>query len=226
MPTNGKRNNNNRRSRRARNGPLLQQMSKLVQLNQQQIDRPAPDVLDIPRVLLKRNKVYTFSQTVQYGTISYTTVAPPTSGIQVFALSDLGNLPNLSALFRQFRLSYVELNFEPASSNGTGLSTVGFPPLYTALIVTQSSPPSTLADLLQYQTVQSVPFGSFVQRRLKPVPPSSLTADQYVRNPWLDTSAALSGWSGVAYSLGGVGPTALNGWTLTATIHAQFRNPF
>jgi hypothetical protein len=119
-------------------------------------------VPDVPRIYLKRDKVYTISRTSVTGTQMLNSTTVPIG--YAFAPS-LANFPNNSEiinLFEQWRIVQLVWSFTPLSNS------VIANPLYTWFDPDDDSLPTGLNDAVQSETVRISSSGSFVERTFTP----------------------------------------------------------
>lgn len=164
-----------------------------------------PLVPDVPRMIVRRNKVLTLSRNVSKGTIVSSAIAPVLSALQ-FQLSDLPNSGEFTSLFDQYRFQQVIVRFVPVSSQSTG-NAFHLMPLLTVIDYDDANVPSTLDILRQYGTLSIVPSGTITHVRTL-VPKLSLEvygtgigSSFSSSRVWLDSASPSVPWYGVKYGI-------------------------
>jgi len=151
--------NSNRGSQH--NSAVVTVLKAIDQKQMSQTHGTEPNVPDVPRLYLKRNKVYTFERCQSIGAISYTT--SDVSNAYSFTLGALPGSGEFTALFDSYRLIQVTLDFIPTGS------TAAVPtPLYSVLDYDDAVGPTALNDLLQYDTLKVTSGGAFHSRTFTP----------------------------------------------------------
>jgi len=199
-----------RSSRPSKSEHLLAQIRDLQAV---QTKGRTPDVPDIPRLFLKRNKVYSFSRAYVSTQISASTTVD-TLGALNFQLNNFVNSSELTALFDQYRLHYIEVDFiyvNPASV---------IAPFYTVIDYDDSNAPASVNELLQYATLMHTAPGQEHQRRLNPrfdyAAYSGTFTSYAVSNvgDWVDVASPTVQYYGIKYALpataGGTSGIVLN----------------
>lgn len=218
------------RSRRPRvsagTSQIVQQLKQLNVSNAQQTTRPPPDELDVPRMILKRQKVYSFSESYIGATINYV-LGTNNGGSFSFTFSNLANATTYAAIFDQYRILFAEIDFYPAISLNTPNVGGAFPPLYTAIDYDGAVSP-LVADIIQYGNKQVTPLGVFVQRTLYPKFLLTVTAGSVAealgeRDMWLDMANLAVPYFGLLWAVG-PGPASNVGWTTTVRLVFQCKN--
>lgn len=219
-----KRNISRKNLRKKKTSPSVDLLKQIRDLQLVQTKGRTPDVPDIPRIQLRRNKVYSFSRTYLAGQIVASTTVD-TLGALNFQLSSFVNSSEFTALFDQYRLSYIEVDFiyvNPASV---------LAPFYTVIDYDDSTTPAAVTDLLQYPTLMHTAPGQEHQRRLSPrfdyAAYSGVFTSFAVSNAgdWVDVASPSVQYYGVKYALpattGGTAGTVLN---INVTGIIQVRN--
>jgi len=118
-------------------------------------------VPDVPRMHLKREKVYTFSRSVSFMQLLNSQVA---SVGYAFApsLSSLPNYTDFTNLFEQWRFMQISVSFIPVY-NGSVAN-----PLYTWFDPDDDTVPTGTAEGLQTQTLRTITSGGMAVRTFTP----------------------------------------------------------
>jgi hypothetical protein len=120
-----------------------------------------PSVPDVPKTILKRNKIYTFSRTASKGSFQATTVAIGALGLS-FSLNDLPNVSEFTALFDQYRILQVTVSMVPNVTSSQPL------PIYSCIDYDDASVPAASSDIYQKDTSQVNDGTQVIVRTLNP----------------------------------------------------------
>jgi len=141
----------------------VQLLQRLADMQKTQIRGFIEMVPDVPRLRLKRDKVYTFTRSTASGTqLLNSQVAPITYSSSV-SLSLLPNAAEFTNLFEQYRIIQATWLFTPLFS---GLAN----PLYTWFDPDDDNLPTGVAQATQSQTLRIAQAGTFVERTYTPQP--------------------------------------------------------
>jgi hypothetical protein len=228
MLTNRSRNNRFRNRNSNKQAPnVLTQLQKqtnlleaLVETNKEEQLRPIPAVPDVPRLRIKRDKVYTFAQTIAK-TAFTTSLSLESDQSLVFALSDLANAADFDSIFDCYRIIQITVQWIPLTPN----SVAGV--FYTAIDYDDGNTPS-ISALQQYDTMQVVPLNQFHERTFKPrmavgAYSGSFTSYAQLHDQWIDCASP----SVQHYGLKAASPiaaTATSTMTPVCTYIIQFKN--
>ncbi len=193
----------------------------LLQANQ---STEQPETPDLPRMVLKKQKVYTFVRHINLANIA--TTASDTSGSYVFSLSSLPGYTDFTSLFDQYRIVQVTVCFSPINQTAVGA------PIITAIDYDDNNTPVSADDLRQYDTSRTCVATRYFERTLSPraaiaaYSGSAFTA--YASSPenlWIDMASPGIPYYGLKYYwTGRTGATA--GYQVDARFVLQFRHPF
>lgn len=138
-------------------------MKRLVLLNEAQTNRELPSVPDVPPLLLSKNRVFTASLTMSLPPITSNSSAP-TIGAYTFTLAGFPGFNSWATSFDQYRIVQVRVDFAPSGSSSATLPGQ----IATAIDLDDSTAPTSVSDLLQYDTSMLVTSGTFFERRFTP----------------------------------------------------------
>jgi hypothetical protein len=147
-----------------------------------------PTVPDVPRIHLRRDKVHTFERTVSVAFLNAPT-AVDTFATYNFSLATLPNSTEYTTLFDQYRIAQITLTFQPSTLVATSS------PLYSVIDYDDSNAPTSLNDLLQYDTLKTTMTGAYHIRTLNPrftLGAYSGTLTSYANAPndmWVDVAS-------------------------------------
>lgn len=165
-PSRNSTNNNNRSNRNKEISLETQQvqlLKRLVDIQKTQQDSTLEQVPDVPRLMLKRDKVYTFARSGSFGQVTASNLGF-SSAISV-SLSQFPNSTDFTNLFEQYRIIQLTYNFIPVVGLGSGA--ISHPPLQTWIDQDDSSVPVGFEGF-QTETFRSTPQGKVVERVLRP----------------------------------------------------------
>jgi hypothetical protein len=168
-------------------------LKRLVLINEQQSNKDVPTAVDVPRLRIKRQKIYTFSQSQDLASLGFSSTAPVSYAF-AFSLSMLGNSSSFTSLFDQYRIMQVNCEFFPEIAQSS-VSTSTYPPIYSVIDYDDNSL-ITIAQALQYDTLQVCTAGTYFQRTFVPKASmnvySGITAGSYASTPtslWMDIAS-------------------------------------
>jgi hypothetical protein len=145
-------------------------LKELVTLQRRQTIRDQPEVPDVIPMQLKRRKLYTFQRSQDFGLItsSNSTVV---QGAYVFALSQLPDYTEFTALFDSYRILQVRFSFFPLFIDTT--ATTAYPAIKT-VIDYEDNTVITLQQAEEYDSLLVSQTGTYFERVI--VPRCSLSA--------------------------------------------------
>jgi hypothetical protein len=141
-----------------------QLLKSLLEVNKRQTLRDEPTVPDIPRLLLKRNKVYTFTDVIIGSPVTLSSTVP-VNPTYAFSMSILPNANDYTNLFDQYRIIQVSAEFNPQSVTTIANS----PPIYSVIDYDDSNTVTAL-QIAQYDSCMACPAGVFFERTFAPMP--------------------------------------------------------
>ena len=184
---------NNRKSKTTKNRQEVKQteiLGQILDLQKTQQHAFVERVPDVPRMKLKRNKVYTFARVnISLGQMTNSTTTP----IGFSNAQSLAQIPNSSEfqnLFEQYRIVQCTWFFTPMF-NGIAF------PIYTWFDPDDNSVPIGTAEGAQSETLRISQSGQFVERTYQPQISHGSVATGGAQggysapspNTWLDTDA-------------------------------------
>lgn len=157
----------NRRTKGSRNSSNNRQISVLKDIKQELVTQNIKDsksltesVPDVPRIHLKRNKVYTFSRKFRMGAITATAVTGA-SGAFSFSMSQLPNGSDIYNLFDQYMISQITVTILP---NAVSTNV----PVYTAFDYDDDLTPPSLLTVFEKDTCRLSNSDQVIQRTFTP----------------------------------------------------------
>jgi hypothetical protein len=209
-----------------RNQPTRQQFDQLLDIEKTRMGGSTPQVRDKIAMVIKRKKVHTFVQSVDYGSLTPSLTADVIGG-QAFQLNQLptADLTAYQTLFDQYRI--VEIAFDFTSLNPSATES----PLYTAIDYDSATAP-TLASIEQYETLQ-IQQGQWSTHRVwtpqaRLVAYTGATATQAANSTngqWFDVSSPATSYYGVLWVIpANASSSATPTYRLTGRLVMQFRN--
>lgn len=139
-------------------------LQKLTEMQKTQIRGFTEMVPDVPRMRLKRDKVYTFTRTTATGTQLLNSTTVPITYASAVSLSILPNAAEFTNLFEQYRIIQATWLFTPL------YSAVVANPLYTWFDPDDDSLPTGTAQAAQSQTLRITQSAAFAERTYIPQP--------------------------------------------------------
>lgn len=144
----------------------------------------------VPRNRFSKSDVYFFKRTVSLPTI----VVDPSGGDTSFGYSfNLGVLPNyteFTTLYQKYRIVGVRVRFIPSVTEVIAVTVTGPPvlsnsmtPFYYVVDYNDSTPPSSVAQMLEYQNVKV-----------------TIPSSDKIRSIYFKPRAALAAYSGVTFT--------------------------
>lgn len=199
-----------RRSRPAPNRlekAIDDKLKKLVISNEMQQLRPAPEVLDVPRMRLKRGKIHSFEVTSALATIS-SNASIESSGAFVVSLSSLPNPSDFTTLFDQYRIIQCNIKFMPTNP-GTNAATQNY--IYTAIDYDDGNAIGS-SVIAQYDTVQITPATQYFERTWNPRLAGAVYSGAFTSfanlssRTWLDVASPNVQYYGLKYCFDVISP--------------------
>lgn len=159
---------NRRNNRRSRNSQLnvenaqLSVLNRLYEVEKTQVRGLVERVPDPPRMLLKREKVYTFARLTLTNNQLVNSAVATIAYANAPSLNTFANSTDFTNLFEQWRIVQITWIFSPLYS-GTVAN-----PLYTWFDPDDDTIPTGIAEGLQQQTLRISPSGVSVERTTTP----------------------------------------------------------
>jgi hypothetical protein len=126
--------------------------------------RDEPVVPDVKAMTLKRHRLYSFHRGIDLGIIT-ASVTLETFTAYSFTLGALPDSTEFTALFDQYRIMQVRMEFTPLFVDTS--ATVPYPPIYTVIDYDDSN---TITGLQanEYDSVMFSPTGTYFERTFNP----------------------------------------------------------
>lgn len=204
------------------------EVEKLLKImaRKDQNDLMTPKVPDVPRLMLKRDKVYTFDRSYSFDLVASGTA--PTSQSYSFSLAGLPNSSDFTNLFDQYRIVQAEARFIPVYAPGE------FPgSIYTAIDYDDAVDIST-TEALQYQTLQITGLYQPFLRTLNPTAADivyngnvTVAYGQRSRNEWIDVASPSVPHYGLKVAITTItgAPSSITLGSIVLTVTLQCKNP-
>jgi hypothetical protein len=199
-------------------------LKQLISLNSRQTVRDEPTVPDVQPSVLKRHRLYTFQRGIDLGIIT-PSVTVETFTSYTFTLGALPDSTEFTALFDQYRILQVRMEFTPLFTDTS--ATVAYPPIYTAIDYDDANS-VTGAQINEYDSVMFTPTGTYFERCFNPrialaaYSGAFTSFGQPQAGFWIDCASP----SVVHYGLKTVMPVAGAAnqvWSVRAHLQLQFR---
>lgn len=224
---NGKRSNRNRSRNNNQTRNPNSNMNQLVAIQRSQERSLPPQLMDVPKLVVAKERLMMFERSYSLGNISANSTAP-TSGSIRFQLDALPNNAEFTALFDAYRILQATVTFFPLSSMNVAAAAAISPCLYTVIDYDDDNT-ITIQDALQYPSLMQSVTGSIVERTLNPVAAIasySGTFTSYARAPrtmFMDAASPSVRYYGLKYIVDtGSNNSAL--WTLNVRIILQCKD--
>lgn len=212
--------------KRARSQPTKSQFAQLLDMERTHLGGAPPQIRDKTPMATSRNRVYTFVQTVDQGTLTPSLTLDVLAGYE-FRLNQLAtaDLTAYQTLFDQYRLIEVQLQFVALNPSATEA------PLYSCIDY-DSSATATINQIEQYSTLQ-ISQGQYTTiRTLSPrarlVAYTGATATQAANSSpmqWFDLGAPATSYFGVLVGIPlSAATSATPAYRVTSRFVMQFRN--
>lgn len=200
-------------------------LKQLVTLNEAQTNRMVPSLGDIPRLNLRKDRVFTASFAYSASPITSTSTTE-TSGALAFSLQNVAGYTSWTSSFDSYRIVRVYVEFVPFGISASANATLG--QLVTAIDYDDSNA-TVQSNLLQYDSSMLIETGKYFERRLIPRAAKALysgtafTSYGQDEHPWIDGDSPGVPHYGIKYSQS-VSNTANTGYTPLVTLLVNFRN--
>jgi len=181
---------------------LVKEVKKLNETEQTaELKRP-PRVPDVPVLRLKQKRICTFRETYISGNITGS-VSNPVFGSLYFTISSFNDVASYQGVFDTYRIIQCEVQFLPKYVVSTNTMV---PLLYTVIDYDDANAPTTIGQLLDYDTLQISDAGTLQSRVLNPraaVATYSGTFTSYAQDKkqWMDIANTGIQYYGVKYGL-------------------------
>lgn len=139
-------------------------LKQLIELTNRQTIRDAPVVPDVKPRSQRRHRIYPFTRAIDLG-IQTPSVTVETFTSYTFTLSALPDSTEFTALFDQYRIMQVRIEFTPLFTDTS--ATVAYPPIYTAIDYDDANS-VTGAQINEYDSVMFTPTGTYFERIFVP----------------------------------------------------------
>lgn len=154
----------------------------------------------------RRQIVHRFTRSQYYsGAINGSTVVDTFGGVY-FRLVDVPSATDFTNLFDMYRIDKVQIRFMPRANSAEAGTNQGLIKLFTAIDYDDITAPTSLAEILQYQTCKVTSSNRITTLTLKPkfaseVYQSAVSTGYGARNGWLDCSNTAIQHYGVKWAL-------------------------
>jgi len=229
------RQSSNNNTRNPRRGPsrsanelqekMLVALQKLVVSNEAETNRMIPSTIDVPRLTLRKDRVFTGSFSYNGGNITSNSTAPNNGAIGI-QLSLVPGYTSWTQSFDSYRIARVYVEFIPFGISAAANATLG---QITTAIDYDDAAATDMATLLQYDTAMTVESGRYFERRLNPRAAKALYSGTLFnafgqdQSPWIDSDSPSVPLYGLKYSQS-ISSTANTGYTVLVTLVVNFRN--
>lgn len=200
-------------------------LTRLLELSEQDVHGRAPTVPDVPPLKLKPKKVHTFSRSVARGTLTGSATLDQIGSLQ-FQLTDVPAYAEITALFDQYRIIQVQIDFIPVLSNPAQAL-----PLSSSIDYDDAAVPSSLDQIREYDTYSESQYGIVHRRTINPrlamaaYSGSVFTSFANMGQVWLDAGSPGVPYYGLKYVLpAGMSVTTSPAYRIEARYIVQARS--
>lgn len=204
---------------------MLIAVQRLVELNEAQTQKMVPAVQDIPRLKLRKDRVFTASFSYQAPNVTSNSTSESIGAI-TFALSNVPSFTNWTASFDSYRIIRAYVEFVPFGISAAANATLG---QISTVIDYDDATGAFRSDLLQYDSLLIVDTGKYFERRLIPRAAKALysgtafTSYGQDEMPWIDADSSSVPHYGIKYSQS-ISSSANTGYSPLVTLLVNFRN--
>lgn len=148
----------------------------------------------IPR-RMSNPKIHNFKNYVQQNPITIPPGSAPVFATYTFSIANLSQITGFATLFDQYRIMAVKLTFQPAFNTyvAAGTAPYSIPTAYTVIDLDDSSTPTSINTLREFETCKIHNCSRWFSRYLKPRFSSPIYQSSTVtayglgpKNQWLD----------------------------------------
>lgn len=183
-------------------------------------------VPDVPRIRLKKDKVYTISKSFVYGNLVPTATLDAFAGL-AFSLDQCTGYTDIVNLFDEYRLVQAIVKIVPNQASFDH-------PIYTVIDYDDSVPPAGVSNVLQYDSLRIQSSQTVIERVVNPCAPqevynsSLVTAYSPKWGIWLDTAypgVTHFGLKVLTTAIPGTTTTLFNNSSINVELIIQARHP-
>ncbi len=208
----------------------LEILKQLLLIQKTQQASSLSTVPDIPRIVIKPLKVYTFSRSNYLSTVITSPVASSGLAFAPF-LSSFTNFTDFTELFEQYRFAQLTFQFVPVNGITEGVNNV---PIYTWIDPDDDTTPLSPQEGLQTQTLKITPQGQYFERTFTPYVSQGSVANGFTggfstpsNRLWIDQASSSVKYYGLKYSIPAATglPAGTPLWDVNVTAIIQCRRP-
>jgi len=208
----------------AKDDKIITLLRRLVQLNEAETLRMIPGTPDVPRIIIRKDRIYTASFQQTFAPVTVNSTAESNFSMS-FALSNADGYTPWTQCFDSYRIIQVVVEFISFGITPTANATLG---TFTTAIDYDDATAVTSTVLTQYDTCMQVPSGQFFERRLRPRCAKALYSGAFTsygqdESTWIDTSSPTVQYYGIKASAS-VSSSANTIYRPLITYYVQFRN--
>lgn len=174
------------------------------------------------------NKIHQFTRSQYYsGAVSGSTSFDTFGGIY-FRLQDMPNVSEFTNLFDMYRIDKVTIKFMPRANSAEAGTNQGLVKLFTVIDKDDITTPTSIAELLQYETCKVTPMSRVVTRTFKPLFAreafqGGVTSAYTPGSGWIDCSNPLVQHYGIKWGMQQL-PAGAQTCDLHIKYHLSFKN--
>jgi hypothetical protein len=183
--------------------------------------------------LKKDNSIHKFVQLIDLNTVLVTNSTVAVAYSRAFTFADLPQQSTIASLFDQYKITDIEVWFNPGLTNSSSFApgTAGY--VYTVTDYDDDSNLPSSAQALQYTNVMQSPANMGHYRRWKPHVAEALygsgafSSYGNIKAPWIDmASPNVKHYGFKAYATAATNTASQVSYSLTVRFHFETRNVF
>jgi len=218
-----KRGNIRRRSSNTAMAPVNTVLKDIRELEKTQIRGTLPQVRDPTSLIIKNNKIHSFSRSFSAGTVLVNPTVDQSGAVSV-TLNSFPTVSEFTSLFDSYRIVQFSVQFIPVTSSG-GV-------LYTVLDFDDANVLVGLLTVLEYDTLHITQGGQMQTRVLTPRIALAAFGNSVFSSfaqrslVWIDAASPLVPHYGVKWFFPSIlGAPSSTAYQIIVTCVLQFRNP-
>ena len=166
-------------------------------------------------------KLYLFKRQAGLGQLVMQNILPTYAGF-TFNLSQVPGVTEFQNLYDQYKINCIKVMFLPQMTENISLGSVNNPAanarFFSTIDYNDSTPPTSVDDLRQYQSVKMTPCLKIHKRVI--FKPKIVDSSGYTVSPWLNTTNINTNYYGLKVALEPMASSSTT--TMTYNIEAKF----
>jgi len=184
-----------------------------------------PQVRDVQKILLARERLMMFERSVVLGNVMTSTTGPVYGAVRI-TLDSLPDYTECTALFDAYRILQATVTFFPSQGMPPSTTTSS---LFTVIDYDDDTNLSSIGGAMEYPSCMQSVAGSIVERTFNPVAANAAyagTFTSYARMPrttWVDAGSPGVRYYGLKWAID-TNTTAITLWTISLRVILQCKN--